>query len=106
MSELVPSLTDAQFATAVATGIALVDFWAPWCAPCREVSPLVDRAAETYKGRVACYRVNVDDNPGTSEACDILSMPTLLLLKDGKPVDKSIGTLTMAKLDAFIQQAL
>lgn len=106
MSDLVRSLSDATFAEAVATGVSLVDFWAPWCAPCREVSPRVDQAAEAFKGQVAFYRVNVDDNPKTSEAYDILSMPTLLLLKNGKPLDKVIGALSRTELETFIQQAL
>ena len=106
MSDLVQSLNDAGFAAAVAKGVSLVDFWAAWCAPCREVSPLVDQLAEQFKGRAAFFRVNVDDNPKTSEAYDILSMPTLLLMKDGQPVDKGIGALPKAQLETFIQQAL
>lgn len=106
MSDLVQSLSDAEFDGAVAAGVALVDFWAAWCAPCREVSPLVDQLADTFKGRVAFFRVNVDDNPKTSETYDILSMPTLLLMKNGKPVDKLVGALPKAELEAFIQQAL
>lgn len=106
MSDLVHSLSDADFAGAVAAGVSLVDFWAPWCAPCREVSPRVDQAAETFKGKVAFYRVNVDDNPKTSEAYDILSMPTLLLMKDGKPMDKVIGTRSRPEIEAFVQRAL
>ena len=106
MSDLVQSLSDAEFDGAVAAGVALVDFWAAWCAPCREVSPLVDQLAEQFKGRVAFFRVNVDDNPKTSEAYDILSMPTLLLMKDGQPVDKVIGALPKAQLETFVQQAL
>ena len=106
MSELVKPLNDADFAGSVAKGISLVDFWAAWCAPCREVSPLVDQLAEQFKGRVAFFRVNVDDNPKTSEAYDVLSMPTLLLMKDGQPVDKVIGALPKAQLETFLQQAL
>ena len=106
MSDLVQSLNDADFAGAVAKGVSLIDFWAAWCAPCREVSPLVDQLAEQFKGRVAFFRVNVDDNPKTSEAYDVLSMPTLLLMKDGQPVDKVIGALPKAQLETFIQQAL
>ena len=106
MSDLVQSLNDAGFDSAVAKGVSLVDFWAAWCAPCREVSPLVDQLAEQFKGRVAFFRVNVDDNPKTSEAYDILSMPTLLLMKDGQPVDKVIGALPKAQLETFLQQAL
>ncbi len=106
MSDLVKPLSDAEFAGTVASGATLVDFWAPWCAPCREVSPLVDQLAEQFKGRIAFVRVNVDDNPKTSEAYDILSMPTLLLMKDGKPLDRVIGTLPKAQLETFLQQAL
>lgn len=106
MSDFVKSLSDTDFAGAVASGATLVDFWAPWCAPCREVSPLVDQLAEQFKGRIAFIRVNVDENPKTSEAYDILSMPTLLLMKDGQPVDKVIGTRPKAELETFLQQAL
>ena len=106
MSDLVKPLSDADFAGAVASGVTLIDFWAAWCAPCREVSPLVDQLAELFKGPIAFYRVNVDDNPKTSETYDILSMPTLLLMKDGQPVDRVIGALPKAQLVTFLQQAL
>jgi len=106
MSELVKPLNDADFAGAVAKGVTLVDFWAAWCAPCREVSPVVDQLAEQFKGRIAFVRVNVDDNPKTSEAYDILSMPTLLLMKDGQPLDRVIGALPKTQLETFLQQAL
>lgn len=69
----------------------LVDFWAPWCAPCRAVAPVVEELAGEYAGRVGFARVNVDDNSGVATEYGIRSIPTLLLFKDGKPMKQVVG---------------
>jgi thioredoxin 1 len=69
----------------------LVDFWAPWCGPCRMVAPIVEELADEYAGRVKFVKLNTDENPTTAARFGIRSIPTLLVFKDGKPVGQIIG---------------
>ncbi len=69
----------------------LVDFWAPWCGPCRMVAPIVEELANEYAGRVKFVKLNTDENPSTAARFGIRSIPTLLVFKDGKPVGQIIG---------------
>jgi len=69
----------------------LVDFWAPWCGPCRMVAPVVEELAEEYDGRVEFVKLNTDDNPNTAIKYGIRSIPTLLVFKDGQPVGQIVG---------------
>ena len=69
----------------------MVDFWAPWCGPCRMVSPVMEELDKQYKGKIKFVKVNVDDNPKTSSQFGIVSIPTLLLVKDGKTEQKFVG---------------
>jgi len=69
----------------------LVDFWAPWCAPCRSIAPVVDELAGEYAGRVGFAKVNVDDNPRVATEYGVRSIPTLLIFKDGKPLTQIVG---------------
>jgi thioredoxin 1 len=69
----------------------LVDFWAPWCGPCRMVAPVVEELAEEYQGKVNFGKVNVDESPKITSQYGIMSIPTLILFKDGKPVSNIVG---------------
>lgn len=69
----------------------LVDFWAPWCGPCRMVAPIVEELAEEYAGRVKFVKLNTDENPTTAARYGIRSIPTLLVFKNGQPVGQIIG---------------
>ena len=84
----------------------LVDFWAEWCGPCRMVGPLVEQLAEEYDGKALIGKVNVDENPQLSAKFGVRNIPTILFLKDGEVVDKSVGAAPKAalasKLDAII----
>jgi thioredoxin 1 len=69
----------------------LVDFWAPWCAPCRIVGPIVDELAKDYEGKLKVGKLNVDDNPETAGKYGVMSIPTIMLFKDGQPVKTMVG---------------
>ena len=69
----------------------LVDFWAPWCGPCRMVAPVVEELAEEYDGKVSFYKLNTDDNPQVATTYGIRSIPTLLVFKSGEPVGQIVG---------------
>jgi thioredoxin 1 len=85
--------TDATFQQDVldATGLVLVDFWAPWCGPCRAVAPVLEQVAEAYAGRVAVVKLNVDESPQTAERYGIRSIPTIALFSGGEVVDGVLG---------------
>ena len=99
-------VTDATFALEVleAEVPVLVDFWAPWCGPCRAVAPTLEQVARDYAGRVQVRKLNVDENPRTAERFQVMSIPTMLLFKDGKLVDGIVGALPRAQIEATINR--
>ncbi|HWG85157.1 MAG TPA: thioredoxin [Deinococcales bacterium] len=84
-------LSDASFESEVSNGLTLVDFWAPWCGPCRMVAPVIDEIAQDYDGQVKVGKLNVDDNQGTAMRFRVMSIPTVILFKDGQPVEVMVG---------------
>lgn len=84
----------------------LVDFWAPWCAPCRAIAPAVEELAGEYAGRVDFAKVNVDENPGVATEYGVRSIPTLLIFKDGKPLTQIVGLRTKAELKKQLDAVL
>jgi thioredoxin 1 len=106
MSDLVAHITDAEFQGTVAEGITLVDFWAPWCGPCRMIAPILDELAGELKDKARIVKINVDENPLVAGQFGVMSIPTLLLFKNGKKVDQKVGGQAKPKLKAFIEQAL
>ena len=84
----------------------LVDFWAPWCGPCRMVAPVVEELANEYEGRVSFGKLNVDESPKIASQYGIMSIPTLILFKDGQPVDTIIGFRPKDELKRNLDAAL
>ena len=91
MSDKIKNTTDAQFANDVKSGIVLVDFWAPWCGPCRAQGPILEALAEDIGDTVAILKLNVDENPATAAKFGVRSIPTLILLKDGSVNEQFVG---------------
>jgi thioredoxin 1 len=86
--------------------VAVIDVWAPWCGPCRMVSPIVDRLSEKYNGKVAFGKLNSDDNSDKAGALGIMSIPTLLFYKQGKLVDRIVGAYPEDTITEHVQQLL
>jgi thioredoxin 1 len=100
-------LTDSNFANEVTKyPIMLVDFWAPWCGPCRMVSPIIEQLSREYSGKVAFGKVNVDENQRTAASFGIQSIPTLMIFKGSKAVDVIIGAMPKAQIELKLKQQL
>lgn len=84
-------LTKDNFEENTKSGVALVDFWAPWCGPCRMLAPVIDKLAEAYAGKANICKVNTDEQEELSTQYGIRSIPTILFFKDGKVIDQMVG---------------
>ena len=84
-------LQDSNFDAEIKQGVTLVDFWAPWCGPCRMQGPILDKVAEKVGAKAKIAKVNVDDASGIAARYGIASIPTLIIFKDGKPVQNFVG---------------
>ena len=84
----------------------VIDFWAPWCAPCRELAPITEQLALEFKGKLAFAKLNVDDFTPLSEQYDVLSMPTLVIFKDGEPIARIVGSMPIDQIRERILKAI
>jgi thioredoxin 1 len=101
---MVTKVSDATFDTEVlkAKEPVVVDFWAEWCTPCRAIAPALEEIAGSMNGKVKIVKVNVDENPATAAKYGIMSIPTLMLFKNGELTSRQIGAAPKAKLEQWI----
>ena len=107
-SELVNHVTDANFDQEVLKSekAVLIDFWAPWCAPCRAIAPLIDELAGEYAGRLKVVKINVDDNPETPARYGVRGIPNLLIIKSGQVKEQIVGAVPKSHLVNAVDSAL
>lgn len=97
------ALTKDNFAQSIQNGVSLVDFWAPWCGPCKMQLPIVDELATELGNKAVVAKINVDEEPELASQFGVMSIPTLILFKDGQPVDKMVGLQSKDALKSKIE---
>src|SRR5512136_1412710 len=101
-------LTDSNFDEEVLKSEkpVLVDFWAPWCGPCKAIGPVVEELATIYRDRVKVAKINIDENPKTATVYGVMSIPTLVLFKGGSIMEKLVGLVPKDRLEELIKKGL
>jgi thioredoxin 1 len=102
------TITDDNFEQQITKGkgVALIDFWAPWCGPCKKIGPLVDEIATQYKNKVKVGKLDTDSSPRTATKFTIMSIPSILIFKDGKVYDKIMGLVPKVQITERLEKAL
>ncbi len=108
MAEHVRQISDSEWEQQVVQSDkpVFVDFWAPWCGPCRIVGPIIEELAPSYDGKLVVTKMNVDDNPAVAQKLGITSIPTMMIFKGGEVVDRAIGAMPKSELQKFIDRNL
>lgn len=108
MSQFIKNVSDTSFAEDVLNSdqLVLVDYWATWCGPCKAIAPILDEVAEQYAGRVTIAKLNVDENPETASKFGIRGIPTLMLFKNGEPIETKVGAISKTQLQDFLDNSL
>ncbi len=104
VTEIMDSVFDAEVLESEIP--VLVDFWAPWCGPCKALSPVIEEISETYKGKVKVSKINVDENPETTMKFRIRSIPTLIAFKDGEVADQIVGAVAKSEIEKILDKAI
>jgi thioredoxin 1 len=105
---MIVDISDKDFEQKVikSTVPVLLDFWAPWCVPCRTVAPIVEKLSKKYDGQLKFYKINIDENPRTPARYQVMSIPSLMLFKNGKAVDTVVGAVPERSLVSRIDGIL
>jgi len=107
MSEKVINITSENYESILKSETpVVVDFWATWCGPCRMVGPVIESLAEEYEGKTSVCKLNVDENPDLATEYKIMSIPTVLIMKNGEIVDKAVGVRTKEEYQNMIEKVL
>lgn len=104
VNEIMDSVFDAEVLESEIP--VLVDFWAPWCGPCKALSPVIEEISEEYKGKVKVSKINVDENPETTMKFRIRSIPTLIAFKDGEVSDQIVGAVAKSEIEKVLDKTL
>jgi thioredoxin 1 len=99
-------LTEATFDQATKEGLVVVDFWAPWCGPCKMIAPIVEELSGEYGGKASFCKLNIDEHKGPAMKYQVMSIPTLLVFKGGKMVERIVGALPKDKIKARLDKHL
>ena len=97
-------ITDQEFENIIKSeNITLVDFWAPWCGPCKQLSPLIDELSSDMSGKIDVVKCNIDDNPESPSKYGVRGIPTLMIFKDGKLIDSKVGSIQKSALYEWVE---
>ena len=101
-------INDSTFEQEVinSTELTIVDFWAPWCGPCRKLGPVLDEVAQEYEGKIKVVKLNTDENLKTAKEFSVSGLPTLLMFKDGQPVERLVGLMPKTSIISNIDKHL
>ncbi len=100
------AITDQNFSSETSTGFVLVDFWAEWCGPCRQLGPLVEELAGEMAGKIKVCKMNVDENPETPSQFGVRGIPTMIILQDGKLISTKVGSIPKKALVDWVNDEI